>query len=135
MKWLIRLFFKTIRAVLGPILLLIDRLTRPRRIERPEVAQRQIDQQTAKLTLYQFRACPFCIKVRRAIHHLALNIEIRDAQHNVYHRQELLEGGGMIKVPCLKIVDNQGEVTWLYESQAIIEYLYSCFDDREPLAA
>lgn len=135
MKWLIRLFFKTVRAIVGPILLLGDRLTRPRAIERHEDVQQQVDRQTEGLVLYQFKTCPFCIKVRRAIHHLSLNIETRDAQHNVYHRQELLEGGGQIKVPCLKITDEQGNVTWLYESQAIIDYLYTRFDDREAAAA
>jgi glutaredoxin len=135
MKWLIRLFFKTVRAVIGPIMLLGDRLTRPRAIERREDAQQKVDRQTASLVLYQFKTCPFCIKVRRTIHRLSLNIETRDAQHNVYHRAELLEGGGKIKVPCLKITDEQGHVTWMYESQAIIDYLYTRFGDGEVAAA
>ncbi|MFO7603319.1 MAG: glutathione S-transferase N-terminal domain-containing protein [Gammaproteobacteria bacterium] len=135
MKYLIRLFFKTLRAVLGPLLLLGDWLTSPRGIERHAVAQQQVDQQTQNLSLYQFRACPFCIKVRRAIKRLSLNIETRDAQHNLRHRAELLEGGGQIKVPCLRIIDAQGEVTWLYESTEIIQYLHANFDDREAVTA
>lgn len=135
MKWLIRLFFKTVRAVVGPILLLGDWLTTPKGIQRHDVAQQQIDIQTESLVLYQFKTCPFCIKVRRNIKRLSLNIETRDAQRNPVHRAELLEGGGQIKVPCLKIVDAQGEVNWLYESQAIINYLQINFDDSEAVAA
>lgn len=135
MKWLIRLFFKTVRAIVGPLLLLGDWLTSPRGIKRHEVAQQQLDQQTKNLILYQFRTCPFCIKVRRAIKRLSLNIETRDAQHDMFARTELLEGGGQIKVPCLKITNAQGEVSWLYESQEIIQYLQDNFDDSEAVAA
>lgn len=135
MKWLIRLFFKTVRAIVGPVLLLGDWLTRPRGIERHEVAQQQIDQQTRDLILYQFRTCPFCIKVRRTIHRLSLNIETRDAQHNAVYRSELLAAGGKIKVPCLRITDASGNVSWLYESRAIIEYLQDNFDDSETVTA
>jgi len=135
MKWLIRLFFKAVRAVIGPILLLGDWVTTPKGIRRHDVAQQQIDLQTRTLVLYQFKTCPFCIKVRRSIKRLSLNIEIRDAQRNPVHRAELLEGGGQIKVPCLKIVDPQGEIIWLYESEAIINYLQVNFDDSEAVAA
>lgn len=135
MKWLIRLFFKSVRAIVGPMLLLGDWLTTPKGITRHDIAQQQVDSQTKNLVLYQFKTCPFCIKVRRSIKRLSLNIEIRDAQRNLVHRTELLEGGGQIKVPCLKIVDHQGNVTWLYESQHIINYLQSNFDDSEAVAA
>ena len=135
MKRLIRIFFKTIRAIIGPMLLLGDWLTSPKGIERHEVAQQQVDQQTKNLTLYQFKTCPFCIKVRRTMKRLSLNIETRDTQHDMFHRTELLEGGGQIKVPCLKITNAQGEVKWLYESREIIQYLQDNFDDREAVTA
>ena len=72
--------------------------------------------------LYQFKACPFCVKVRRAIKREGLNIETRDAKNNEQYRQELLEQGGKVKVPCLRIEKN-GQVQWLYESNDIIAYL------------
>jgi len=123
MKWFFRIFFKTVHAVLGPVLLVLDKLTTPRGIVREADEQQRIDQRTRNLVLYQFRTCPFCIKVRRAMKRLSLNIETRDAQKDPVSREQLLQGGGKIKVPCLKITDDDGTVRWLYESDDIVEYL------------
>lgn len=123
MKWFIRIFFRTVRLITGPIILLIDFITTPRGIKRTETEQEKIDRQTRNLVLYQFKTCPFCIKVRRHNKRLSLNIEMRDAQHNQDYRQELLHGGGQIKVPCLKITDEQNNIKWMYESDDIISYL------------
>ena len=123
MKWLIRGFFKALRAVLGPIILFFDWLTTPRGVQRSQDEQQKLDAITANMRLYQFKTCPFCIKVRRAIKRQSLNITCLDAQHDPHHRQALLEGGGKIKVPCLKIIDDQGKANWLYESNEIIRYL------------
>ena len=82
MKWLIRMFFRGIRRIIGPIMLLIDKLTTPKGVTRPADVQQQLDQQTEQLALYQFKTCPFCMKVRREIKRQSLNIELRDAQHD-----------------------------------------------------
>jgi len=123
MKWLIRIFFKTIRAVIGPIILFMDWITTPRGIKRPSNEQQRLDNVTANMALYQFKTCPFCIKVRRHIKRLSLNIDLHDAQNDDTNRTELLNGGGQIKVPCLRITDDQGEVRWMYESDEIVKYL------------
>jgi len=123
MKWVIRLFFRTLRRVIGPIMLLVDKLTSPKGVERPAEEQGQLDQTTQNITLYQFKTCPFCMKVRREIKRQSLNIELRDAQHNQQHRQQLLSGGGQIKVPCLKVENKDGSPAWLYESDEVIQYL------------
>jgi glutathione S-transferase len=39
----------------------------------------------------------------------------------------LIEQGGKYQVPCLRIVDDNGEVSWLYESNAIGHYLNQRF--------
>lgn len=123
MKPLIRLFFRTVRAVLGPFLLLGNWLTRPRPIQRSTEAQAAVDARTAKLALYHFPTCPFCIKVRRVTRRLALNIALRDARNDAAARAALLAGGGKPQVPCLHIVAADGSETWLYESDAINAYL------------
>jgi glutaredoxin len=123
MKLVIRYFFKLVHAILGPILLAADRLTAPRGIERDPSEQQRIDALTKDLVMYQFLTCPFCIKTRRAIRRLSLNIETRDALGHAPSRQQLLEGGGKIKVPCLRITADDGSVEWLYESNEIISYL------------
>ena len=128
MKLLIRYFFKAVHAVVGPVLLVSDRLTAPRPIQRSPAEQQQVDEQTRNLVMYQFLTCPFCIKTRRAIRRLALNIETRDALQHAPSRQQLLEGGGQIKVPCLRITDPEGRHEWMYESSDIIRYLRNRFD-------
>ncbi len=126
MRIFFKYFFKLVQAVAGPVLLLWDWLTSPRGIERPLHQQQRIDEKTRNLTLYQFRSCPFCIRVRRAIKRHSLNIETRDALRDTVSREQLLEGGGKIKVPCLKILDEHGSATWMYESAVIIQHLEEC---------
>ncbi len=123
MKPLIRLFFRTLRAILGPFLLLGDWLTRPKGVVRPAAEQAAIDARTRNLALYHFPTCPFCLKTRRVMRQLSLKIELRDAQHNPDHRAALVGGGGKPQVPCLLITDGQGKQTWLYESADINAYL------------
>ena len=127
MRIIIRYFFKLVHAIVGPILLAGDWLTSPKGIVREASAQQHIDDQTRNLVMYQFRTCPFCIKTRRAIKRLSLNIEQRDALKDPVSRRELLEGGGEIKVPCLRIPGEDGQATWLYESDDIIRYLKTSF--------
>ena len=83
MKTVIRLFFRSLRIVLGPLMLLWERLSRPAAVQRAPAQQQAVAQQCTQLALYQFKTCPFCIKVRKAMHQLALPIEKRDAQHAV----------------------------------------------------
>ena len=123
MRIFIRMFFKLVRAIVGPFLLLWEKISAPKGKIRTEAGQQRVDEATRHLAIYQFRTCPFCIKTRQAMRLLSLNIELRDAQNNPLYRQELLEGGGEIKVPCLKISTEDGQVSWLYESDQIIEWL------------
>ncbi len=82
-----------------------------------------MDSRTSNLALYQFHACPFCIITRRTMRRLGLNIELRDAQNDARWEQELVEEGGKRQVPCLRIIREDGEVEWLYESKDIMQYL------------
>ncbi len=127
MKWFFKYFFKTLRLIIGPIILFVDKITTPRGIKRPEDEQQKIDKEVGNLTLYQFQTCPFCIKVKRNNKRLSLKIETRDAQHNQTYREELLQGGGQVKVPCLRIVDEKGNDSWMYESDEIMKYLQDRF--------
>ena len=122
MKFLIRLFFRTLRLILGPFMLLGNWLTQPKGIVRPEAVQQAIDARTRTLALYHFPTCPFCIKSRRVMQRLSLNIALRDAKNNEAHRAALIAGGGKPQVPCLLITDDNGQQTWLYESDAINAY-------------
>ncbi len=119
--------FKPIRWVLGQIIILLDWVTRPKPVERSADEQNKIDRQTKNIVLYQFEQCPFCVKTRRTVRRLALEIEKRDARNDPQWNQELINEGGKYQVPCLKITANDGAVEWMYESSCINEYLTERF--------
>jgi glutathione S-transferase len=75
-----------------------------------------------QFALYQFNSCPFCAKVRHALAELNVDVSLVDVLAAPEKRQELLAEGGSRQVPCLKITDGD-QVQWLYESDAIIDYL------------
>lgn len=77
------------------------------------------------MALYEFEACPFCVKVRRAVQGMGLKIERRDARKSAVFEKELIEGGGSRQVPCLRIQEGEGSPKWLYESSEIIAFLKS----------
>jgi glutathione S-transferase len=108
-------------------MLLWEKIATPKGLVRPSAQQQQVDQQSRTLILYQYKTCPFCIKVRHELRRLALNIELRDAQKDPQHRAALLQDGGQLKVPCLKISEAQNDSQWLYESGEIIQYLRKRF--------
>lgn len=109
-------------------MLLSEKLSTPESVTRSAEEQARADEASKDLALYQFKACPFCIKVRKEIARLGLNIETRDAQHDPEHRAALEAGGGRIKVPCLKIQQEDGSERWLYESGEIKAWLQERFE-------
>ena len=127
MKIIIRTFFKTLRIVLGPVMLLREKLTRPQGVVRSQAAQQSADLQCQALALYHYKTCPFCMKVRQEMARLSLNIQRIDAQPPGADRDALTREGGQTKVPCLKITDAAGKSQWLYESDKIIGYLRGQF--------
>lgn len=122
-------FFRIVRSILQPVILLVDRLTRPAWPKRSQAEQLVLDKKTSNLALYQFYACPFCIITRRTMRRLGLNIELRDAQNDPQWQQELIEQGGKRQVPCLRINNEDGKVEWLYESSDIKHYLENQYGD------
>jgi glutaredoxin len=114
---------KVVRWILGQVILLLDALTSPKPVVREVSAQNAIDDVTASMAMYQFKTCPFCVKVRRELKRHSLNIELRDAKNDLDIKSELVREGGRHKVPCLRTDNADGTVHWLYESNDIIEHL------------
>lgn len=130
---MMRFFFRMLRLVLKPFMLIWAKVGSPSGVVRTTEEQSKTNLECSKLALYHFSTCPFCIKVRHEMARLSLPIELRDAQHEPRHgrapdhRADLLQGGGKIQTPCLRIEDSQGNVQWMYESNNIIKYLQQRF--------
>ena len=122
MKFLIRGFFKLIRLILTPVMLLGAVVLKPRPPKRSAEDQAALDKLTENLTLYQFRTCPFCIKVHFTIARLGLNIKTQDAQYDQQARAELQAATGTVQVPCLRI-ESGNDSQWLLESDEVIAHL------------
>jgi len=120
------MLMKALRVGLGQLVILGDWLTRPGKKQRTPEAQAAVEAQAKDLTLYQFHACPFCVKTRRTLHRLNVPVALRDAKNNELDRQTLLNEGGKIKVPCLRI-EEEGQTVWMYDSKVIIDYLEKRF--------
>jgi glutaredoxin len=116
-----------IRWILGSLILFFNWIFTPKSVQRDSELQAGIDEQTALLTLYQYEACPFCVKVRRQMKRQGLKIEIRDVKRSASAKGELLAGGGDLKVPCLRIGEGERGFHWMYESRDIIGYLENRF--------
>lgn len=116
------MLLKFIRNALGLIIVFFDWLTKPKVAIRSAEEQQAAQQAMEGHSLYQFYACPFCVKTRRAIRALGITVEERDINKNPEHRSELEVGGGRVKAPCLRIDNGEG-VQWMYESNDIIAYL------------
>lgn len=95
-------------------------------MKRPADEQAKVDSEITNMSLYQFEACPFCVKVRRSMKRLNLDIAVRDAKNDATYGNELEQEGGKHKVPCLRIEEN-GQVQWMYESSDIIAHLEKKF--------
>lgn len=120
------LIITLVRNLLGGIIAFFDLLTRGSKLKRSPEAQQKVEQELKALSLYQFFACPFCIKTRRAMHKMNLPIEKRSVSKGSPYREELKQGGGKVQSPCLRIND-EDETTWLYDSAEIIKYLEKRF--------
>jgi glutaredoxin len=116
-------FFRIIRWPLGQLVIFIDWVTRPPFAQHSAERRAELDAITSTMQLYQFGQCPFCVKTRRNMRRLGLNIELRDARNDPRWQRELIEGGGRYQVPCLRLAGADGGSEWLYGSADIIRYL------------
>jgi glutaredoxin len=110
-----------IRWFLGKLILFLERLFSPAPVSRPADEQNRVNASLTGLSLYEFKACPFCVKVRRFLHASAISVPLKNAKVEPA-RTELLKGGGKVQVPCLRI-EEVGGIRWLYESNDIIAFL------------
>lgn len=111
-----------IRWLVGRLILLFNFVFSPSSPQLTPQQKQLLAEKTAGLSLYQLPACPFCVKVRRAIKRQGLNIPLRNI-HEEKYKNELVSLGGKRTVPCLRIEHADDQIEWLYESNDIIAYL------------
>jgi glutaredoxin len=112
-------FMKPIRFVLGKIILGLDSVFVPKGVVRDPQLQAKVDADAKNLLMYELIECPFCVKVRRGMKRLNVQIERKNVSADPQAQAELMAGGKLDQVPCLKISDTE----WLYESDEILTYL------------
>lgn len=85
------------------------------------------------LRLYHFDSCPYCLRVRRALEDLGLEVELEDILRDPAAQAELVAATGRQTVPVLHIRDGQDEDVWMPESGDIVRFLYERFGEgRKP---
>ena len=103
-------------------------LTSTLRLWRGTNARGSVKQPARHLKLYEFEACPYCRLVREALTELDLDALIYPTPHGGKRfRPKVAELGGKQQFPFL-VDPNTGES--MYESDAIIDYLYRRYGGR-----
>ncbi|MBW2191225.1 MAG: glutaredoxin [Deltaproteobacteria bacterium] len=80
-----------------------------------------------RLALYHFDSCPFCMRVRRAIDTMRIDVELRNIYEEPGYLQELRDARGRTTVPVLRITSPDGEERWMPESSDIVRYLQASY--------
>ncbi|PHS63011.1 MAG: glutaredoxin [Thalassobium sp.] len=114
------------RQLKGKALDIVDRLLPVRPVMRSANEQLLLDRESRRMHLYYCRNCPSSITVKRHCERLGLRVVEKDVLRVNAYRNELLNGGGAPKVPCLRVDDEQGG-QWLYSPDAILDYLKNRF--------
>jgi len=112
-----------IRFILGRLILFLDWITSPKPFLISKEEKNRIDSITSNMVIYEFKACPFCVRVRRFMKKNNITIHTKDARKSPEYAEELINGGGKLQVPCLFIPSKDNEPKWLYESKDIVSFL------------
>ncbi|MGF1701151.1 glutathione S-transferase N-terminal domain-containing protein [Photobacterium makurazakiensis] len=95
---------------------------------KPKAGTKRLASKPEKLMLYHFVGCPYCSIAREPIDRLGINVELRDTMKNPQYRSELITERGRGTVPVLRIINSNGEETWMPESSDIARYLETNFN-------
>lgn len=105
---------------------LADRLIPVKPLSREPLEQSALDRESRRMHLYLSRHCPSSINIKRHCQRLGLRVVEKDVERVDSFRNELLNGGGTPKVPCLR-VDGDESSDWFYSQEVILDYLQRRF--------
>jgi glutaredoxin len=94
---------------------------------RKNLDQSARDSLASRLVFYGYDTCPYCVKVRRVMKELGLDLANKNTARDLTLRDELQRRGGSSMVPCLQITMKNGHIFWLYESDLIVKFLKKNF--------
>lgn len=110
------------RHLKGKTLDLVDRLVPVKPFERTHEEQVLLDRESRRMHLYYSRSCSSSITVKRFCERVGLHVVEKDVERVDAYRNELVNGGGESRVPCLCIHKKSGDI-WVYSPEAIVDYL------------
>ncbi|MDO6682407.1 MULTISPECIES: glutaredoxin domain-containing protein [unclassified Oceanobacter] len=110
------------RQLKGMAFDLVDRVVPVKPVVHAPDLQTVLDRESRRMHLYFSRNCPASIQVRRHCLRLGLRVVEKDVERVDAYRNELVNGGGIPRVPCLRI-DGEQNSEWLYSPDAIHGYL------------
>lgn len=91
-------------------------------VARTNEEQSSLDRESRRIQLYFYRNCCDSVKIKRHCKYLGLRVVEKDVERVNSYRNELLKGGGAIKVPCLRVEGRKG-TKWYYHQEDIQKYL------------
>lgn len=110
------------RQLKGVTLGVINRILPAKPLEWSQEQRSLIDRESRRMQLYFCRRCPSSVQVRRSCDRFGLHMVEKDVGRVNSYRNELINGGGQSRVPCLRL-DLDNKTTWLYGHRSIVEYL------------
>lgn len=110
------------RQLKGKTLNLADRLVPAKPVERSREEQTLLNRESRRMHLYYSRNCPASILVKRYFEKTGLHPVSKEVERVDAYRNELVNGGGESRVPCLRVRHGEQD-SWIYSPEAILNYL------------
>lgn len=108
----------------GICLMFADNWFKVKPVARSNKEQCSLDRESRRIQLYFCKTCPTSIRIKRRCEKLGLRIVEKDVKRVDAYRNELVHGGGEVRVPCLRVEGRNGQDTrWLYEGDNILKYI------------
>jgi glutaredoxin len=108
----------------GIFFMFADNWFKVKPVVRNNEEQCSLDRESRRIQLYFCKTCPMSIRIKRRCEQLGLRVVEKDVKRVNAYRNELIHGGGEVRVPCLRIEGLNGQETrWLYEGNNILQYL------------
>ncbi|MFC3679637.1 glutaredoxin family protein [Bacterioplanoides pacificum] len=114
------------RQVKGLAADVLDRMVPVKPVNRSPEELNRLERASRKMHLYFCRSCSSSIEIKRYCEKLGLRVVEKDVDRVNAYRNELVHGGGVPRVPCLRVEDGE-QGRWLYSRDTILAYLKQRF--------